>query len=59
MDRFGPIGKVSKKRVHLGGPLFPVGPVGISVEWIAPIVLIDQILNGPFFLSSEANLSSL
>ena len=41
MDRFGPTGKVSKKRVHLnfwGGPLFPVGPVGILVEWIAPSV---------------------
>ena len=38
MDRFGPTGKVSKKRVHLwGGPLFPVGPVGILVEWIAPL----------------------
>ena len=23
-----------------GGPLFPVGPVGILVEWIAPIVSI-------------------
>ena len=28
MDLFGPTGKVSK--------LFPVGPVGILVEWIAP-----------------------
>ena len=30
MDRFGPTGKV------WGGPIFPVGPVGILVEWIAP-----------------------
>ena len=38
MDRFGPTGKVSKKRVHLlRGPLFPVEPVGILVEWIAPL----------------------
>ena len=32
--RIGSVGKVSKKLVH--GPLFPVGPVGILVEWIAP-----------------------
>ena len=33
MDRFRPIGKVWKKLVHLcGGPLFPVGPVGILVS---------------------------
>ena len=37
MDRFGPTGKVSKKgATFLGGPIFPVGPVGILVEWIAP-----------------------
>ena len=38
MDRFGPTGKVSKKRVHLKRwtRFFPVGPVGILVEWIAP-----------------------
>ena len=33
MDRFRPTGKVWKKLVHLcGGPLFPVGPVGILVS---------------------------
>ena len=38
MDRFGPTGKVSKNgSTFWGGPLFPVGPVGILVEWIAPI----------------------
>ena len=37
MDRFGPTGKVSKKRVHLlRWTNFLVGPVGILVEWIAP-----------------------
>ena len=37
MDRFGPTGKFRKKGSTLwGGPLFPVGPVGILVEWIAP-----------------------
>ena len=35
MDRLGPTGKVS---TFWGGPLFPVGPVGIFVEWIAPVV---------------------
>ena len=39
MDRFGPTGKVSKKLVHLlRWTTFPVGPVGIFVEWIAPVV---------------------
>ena len=39
MDRFGPTGKVSKNgSTFWGGPLFPVGPVGILVEWIAPRV---------------------
>ena len=28
-----------------GGPLFPVGPVGILVEWIAPIVLFKKTQN--------------
>ena len=37
MDRLGPTGKVSKKLVHLlRGTTFPVGPVGILVERIAP-----------------------
>ena len=38
MDRFGPSGKVLKKTgpwsTFLGGPLFPVTPVRILVEWI-------------------------
>ena len=34
MDRFGPTGKVYGS-TFWGGPLFPVGPVGILVEWIA------------------------
>ena len=39
--RFGPTGKVSKKLVHLKRwtsffETFPVGPVGILFEWIAP-----------------------
>ena len=35
--RFGPTGKVSKKRVYLlRWTNFLVGPVGILVEWIAP-----------------------
>ena len=40
MDRFGPTGKVSKKNgsTFWGGPLFPVGPVEILVEWIAPLL---------------------
>ena len=38
MDRFSPTGKVSKNwSTFWGGPLFPVRPVGILVEWIAPI----------------------
>ena len=37
IDRFGPTGKVSKKLVRLlRWTTFP-GPVGISVEWIAPL----------------------
>ena len=38
MDRYGPTSK--------GGPLFPVGPVGILVEWIAPSIsaLVPQTL---------------
>ena len=37
MDRFGPTGKVSKKQVHLlRWSSFPVGPVWMLVEWIAP-----------------------
>ena len=37
MDRFGPTGKVSKKRVHLlRCSTFPGRPVGILLEWIAP-----------------------
>ena len=27
-----------------GGPLFPVGPIGILVEWIAPSVMSSQIV---------------
>ena len=39
MDRFDPTGKASKKRVHLlSWTNFPVGPVGMLVEWIAPPV---------------------
>ena len=40
MDRFGPTGKVSRKRPFWGGPLFPVGPVGILFQWIAPMVFV-------------------
>ena len=40
MDRFGPTGKFRKNgSTFWGGPLFPVGPVGILVEWIAPLVV--------------------
>ena len=39
-DWFGPTGKVLKKwSTFLGGPLFPVGPVWILVEWITPIII--------------------
>ena len=39
-DWFGPTGKVLKKwSTFWGGPLFPVGPVWILVEWITPIII--------------------
>ena len=43
MDRFGPTGKFRKNgSTILGGPLFPVGPVGILVEWIAPYISTNR-----------------
>ena len=52
MDRFGPTGKVSKKRVHLlRWSSFPVGPVGILVEWIAPLELVRAFLYSPLYLT--------
>ena len=39
-DWFGPTGKILKKwSTFWGGPLFPVGPVWILVEWITPIII--------------------
>ena len=47
MDWFRPTGKVWKKLVHLwGGPLFPVGPVGILVEWMAPTGAFEKRASG-------------
>ena len=55
MDRFGPTGKVSKNgSTFWGGPLFPVGPVRIFVEWIAPkkpqIPLKYFVIKSEFFV---------
>ena len=39
VDPFGPTGKVSKNwSTFCGRPLFPVGPVGILVAWIVPVM---------------------
>ena len=54
MDRFGPTGKVSKNwSTFWGGPLFPVGPVWILVEWIAPSVLPEQFQTAAAVLASD------
>ena len=48
VDRLGSVSSNRKSFEKMGpctfwgGPLFPVGPVGILVEWIAPVMCSEQ-----------------
>ena len=56
MDRFGPTGKVWKKK-----PLLPVGPVGSLFKWIAPIEIVIHLAVAKVgeFVRDNASLGEL